>query len=214
MKTSSYPLTLGLALAVGGLVGTPALAQRGRAHAAPHAVAAYHAPAYNGGYYHGGYYHSHYPAYRYYYGRWYGYPGSYAYYYPYVYPSYSYYSYPVYSSSNYYMTPSAPLYVPSYPLDNVSPAAGAAPATVEIRVPVENAEVWFQGLKTTETGTVRVFTSPPLTPGRTYTYRVRAAWRSDAGAVEQARSVPVQPGQTAYVDFTRPAPEPLPAPAG
>jgi len=36
---------------------------------------------------------------------------------------------------------------------------------VTVRVPAE-AEIWFQGTKMTQTGTVREYQSPPLTPGR------------------------------------------------
>ena len=52
------------------------------------------------------------------------------------------------------------------------------------------------------------FQSPPLDPGRNYTYEVRARWTEDAKEVSQTRKVRVRIGQRVTVDFTRPEPQP------
>src|SRR5207245_10829800 len=53
-------------------------------------------------------------------------------------------------------------------------------AMLQVRVP-ENAEIWFAGSKTNQTGPVRHFVSPSLQPGRTFTYEIRARWTDASG---------------------------------
>jgi uncharacterized protein (TIGR03000 family) len=152
-------------------------------------------PGYYGGYgwgnpsyYRGDYY---YPGYYGYggYGR-YGYPyyGNYGYGY---YPNYGYYNY----RGNYYGA-------------TYSYGAYSAPATDEgahMRVIVPpDAQIWFDGTPTTQTGSVRSFDSPPLTPGRRFTYEIRAQWREDGRDVTQTRRVAVHAGDAVTVDFTQP----------
>jgi uncharacterized protein (TIGR03000 family) len=69
-----------------------------------------------------------------------------------------------------------------------------------------DAEVFFDGSPTTQTGTERVFASPPLTPGARYSYSIRARWTADGRPVEQTRAVPVTAGAQVRVDFTAPLP--------
>jgi uncharacterized protein (TIGR03000 family) len=103
-----------------------------------------------------------------------------------------YYSRPYYSSPDYY-TPSY-YYTPAV-------SAPANVATIDIRVPA-NAEIWFDGEKTSQTGTQRRFTSPTLPPDRSFTYEIRARWTGDDGKpVEQKREVKVQANRTNSVDF-------------
>jgi uncharacterized protein (TIGR03000 family) len=52
-----------------------------------------------------------------------------------------------------------------------------ASARFDLTVP-EGAEVWFDGAKTTQTGSLRRFVTPPLTAGRKHTYEVRVAWKT------------------------------------
>jgi len=76
------------------------------------------------------------------------------------------------------------------------------PALIDVHVP-EDAVVEFNGTPTTQTGALRQFESPPLAPGRTYNYEVRAAWITDDGRQEtRTRRVRVEPGQRAEVSFT------------
>lgn len=89
----------------------------------------------------------------------------------------------------------------AFPLLGEQRKAEAAPAQVEVRVPPA-ADVWFGSVKTKQTGAVRFFESPELTPGKQYAYEVRARWRGESGEVERTRRVAVSPGAKVVVDFT------------
>ncbi len=114
---------------------------------------------------------------------------------------------------------SEPLFVftPTYTSRNTKPVAAAEQedgvkqasytppetsiATVEVRVPAD-AKVWFAGTPTDQTGDDRVFESPPLIEGKTYTYEVKAQWMKDGKPVEKTQSVSVQAGQRSVTTFT------------
>jgi uncharacterized protein (TIGR03000 family) len=64
-----------------------------------------------------------------------------------------------------------------------------------------NAEVWFDGEKTTSTGTNRQFRSPPLTPGQRYRYEVRVRWVENGREVTQTQQVVVSAGANVNVSF-------------
>lgn len=72
--------------------------------------------------------------------------------------------------------------------------------TVDVKVPAD-AEVWFDGGKTGQTGSDRVFHSPALRPGVSYMYLVRAKWREDGREVEQVQTVTVRAGDRVRVAF-------------
>jgi uncharacterized protein (TIGR03000 family) len=76
-------------------------------------------------------------------------------------------------------------------------------AHITIKVPAD-AEVWFDGTKMTETGSVRQFYSPPLTRGLDYSYEIRSRWRQDGRTVTQSREVFVSAGSHINLDFTNP----------
>jgi uncharacterized protein (TIGR03000 family) len=80
--------------------------------------------------------------------------------------------------------------------------ADANAAVVDVRVPPD-AQVSFDGEPTRQRGPNRVFSSPPLDPGKTYHYDVTARWTQDGRPVERKRRVDVRAGQRATVDFTR-----------
>jgi uncharacterized protein (TIGR03000 family) len=128
-----------------------------------------------------------------------GYYGGYGYGYPYwnnwYFPSYSYsYAYSYRSTTVIY-------YLPPATSTSTAPAAEAKPAKIEISVP-ETAELWFDGKKSTQTGSVRQFTTPPLYASQRNGYQVRATWSDDSGAkVIQTRWIEVQPGERAVVDL-------------
>jgi uncharacterized protein (TIGR03000 family) len=82
---------------------------------------------------------------------------------------------------------------------------GDEPATLEIRVPAD-AAIWFDGSRSSQTGSDRTFATPPLKPGTAYSYDIRARWTADGAAVEQTRTVTVRAGQRTRVDFLAPAP--------
>jgi len=120
---------------------------------------------------------------------------------------YSYYSYganPYYGSSSAYPrtpeeygTAAAQAQAPPPPKDDM--------AHLLVIVP-ENAELWFNGTKTTQTGPQREFVSPELTPGKNYSYEIKARWNENGKTVEQTRTVPVQANDWKTVDFTQPEP--------
>jgi uncharacterized protein (TIGR03000 family) len=80
--------------------------------------------------------------------------------------------------------------------------APTRPARVIVHAPAD-AELWFDGHRTTQTGDERLFTTPALEKGSTYHYDVRARWMSDGKAVEQTQSVQVYAGGEVHVTFPR-----------
>jgi uncharacterized protein (TIGR03000 family) len=62
--------------------------------------------------------------------------------------------------------------------------------------------VWFDKFKMTQTGSDRVYQTPPLVPGKTQIYTVRAKWNEAGRDVEQFRVVGVRAGETAKLNFT------------
>jgi uncharacterized protein (TIGR03000 family) len=84
-----------------------------------------------------------------------------------------------------------------------------APVFIEVRVP-GTAQLMFEGEKTTQTGPSRSFVSPPLRPGRTYVYEIKAKWMENDREAMQTRKVTVRAGEQVTIDFTltRPTPEP------
>jgi uncharacterized protein (TIGR03000 family) len=163
-----------------------------------------------------------------------GYPYA-GYSYPsYSYPSYS---YPSYNYENYYVAPYLPDYgtypytsyrnpavtyaSPGMSASSTAPSAyegaeeASSPATaasdaavVNVRVPVANAQIWIQGQKTQQQGTVRHFVSPPLEPNLDYTYQVRAQWQENGQPVTVSKSVPVRAGDRVTVSFRTPPAQP------
>jgi uncharacterized protein (TIGR03000 family) len=131
--------------------------------------------------------------------------------YGYNYPFYGRYNYPYgygYNYGNYYVPNT---YYYTQPYTYTSPATAyypaqttvAAPAntaTINVTVP-ENAEVWVDGLRTTQTGSNRVFQTPPLTPGVQYSYELRATWMANGSPVTQTRNVSVQANQSTAVNM-------------
>ncbi len=100
-----------------------------------------------------------------------------------------------------------------------APPAGQTPpppdnaAHLQLVVP-ENAEVIFDGNKTTQTGAVREFVSPTLPPDKQFDYTIVVRYTDAAGKpVSDRRVIHVRANDWFRIDFTRPAPpEPLPAP--
>jgi uncharacterized protein (TIGR03000 family) len=74
-----------------------------------------------------------------------------------------------------------------------------------VRVPA-NAEIWFEGVKTSQTGDFRVFESPELKPGVDYNYEVRARWVENGQTVEKTRNLTVRAGDQIAVNFMPPVP--------
>jgi len=160
----------------------------------------------HGGFHYGGFHHGGlwwFPGYSGYYGAQSYYYGSYPYsgysdFYPYT----SDWSSPGYDSGYYGSNGDA---TSSYLNSDLSGTAQPeTSAQVTVSVPA-NAEIWFEGNKMTSTGSVREFQSPPLTPGKRYTYEVRARWKENGQEVTQTQQVEVTAGTRVNVQF----PEPL-----
>jgi uncharacterized protein (TIGR03000 family) len=105
-----------------------------------------------------------------------------------------------------YTSPAYPVQSPSYTtVYPVSPRIATTAdntARVEVYVPAD-AELWFEGHKTAQTGTDRFFRSPELQTGQDYVYDVQAHWVADGKAVDQTRKVTVHAGDRVVVDFTK-----------
>jgi len=127
-------------------------------------------------------------------------------------PSYSSYSYvPNYSYAPEYNDAQSPDYSiqanPSTPSATTQQSLYYSPpqtdnsAQIRVLVPA-GAQVWVGGALTSQTGSERVFASPAIQPGRTYTYEVKARWMQEGEPVEQVKQVRVQANQTTTVDFS------------
>jgi uncharacterized protein (TIGR03000 family) len=144
----------------------------------------HHHGFYGGGYYPGFYGGGYYPGI---------FGGSYPWYDTYTYPSYSYYDAP---ALQYYYSPATEYYAPPAPV-------AADYANIRVIVPDPQGRVWFDGNRTSQTGTERLFSTPSLTMGSRYSYQIRASWMQGAREVSQERTVSVTPGQTTLVDFSQ-----------
>jgi uncharacterized protein (TIGR03000 family) len=78
---------------------------------------------------------------------------------------------------------------------NGDPAA----ASFEMRVPA-NAEIWIEGEKSQQIGTVRLFNTPPLESCKSYAYNIRVRWVGAGNTLfDTTRSIIVQPGRETIV---------------
>jgi uncharacterized protein (TIGR03000 family) len=181
----------------------PAAAQhRHGGHSHGHSHGHHHHGHYHGGF--GGFggsfghygHHHHYPSYLY--GGFYGSP-----YYSYSSPSY--YTYP--PASYQYASPA-----PSAPLVDPAPVADPTTAQIQVVLPNPDAELTFDGARTSSVGRVRLYHTPALDPSRSNSYRIGISWVQDGRAMTDARVVSVAPGRMSVVDFTQPATESVPLP--
>jgi len=122
--------------------------------------------------------------------------------YPYDYDAYPYYA-DTYPEPAY-----GDLTAPPFGAGAYVPPAPAADEVAHMHVIVPpDAQVWFNGSPTQQTGAAREFASPPLVPGQDYTYDITARWTAEGGqVVTQTRHVDVRANTDVTVDFTRPAP--------
>jgi uncharacterized protein (TIGR03000 family) len=85
----------------------------------------------------------------------------------------------------------------------VAATAAKPAARVEITMHVPaGAHIWFDGEATMQTGTTRVFVSPPLEPERQYVYVVRVRWSVGGDTVERTRRLAVEAGDQISLDFS------------
>lgn len=74
-------------------------------------------------------------------------------------------------------------------------------AVIRVKVPAE-AVIWFDGERTTQTGTLREFVSPPLAPGKEYQYNLRARWVEGGRPMTKVKTITVQAARETRVDLT------------
>jgi uncharacterized protein (TIGR03000 family) len=74
-------------------------------------------------------------------------------------------------------------------------------ATLNLLVPID-AQVWIEGSPTSLAGWQRRFVSPPLEPGRNYTYDIQVSWVHGGREVTRNRHITVHAGEV--IDLTIP----------
>jgi len=121
-------------------------------------------------------------------------------------PSYSYPA-PTYTDGGFATDAYQSFYTPT----DAVPAVDASRGYMHVRVP-DNAQVFFDGTATTQTGTDRVFMSPSLDANSQYSYTISAKWIDNGQEKQASRTVQLVRGQTVVVDLTKTAPQPLPLP--
>jgi uncharacterized protein (TIGR03000 family) len=142
-----------------------------------------------------------------------GYPYGYGYYRGYGYSPYYYGRDYYYDTTPYYY--GSPVYdygtpvygdtatMPDYAYGDSAQASQDDAARIRVMVPAD-AKVWFDDRMTQQTGSVREFETPALTPGRDFSYDVKAQWRDrDGKDVTQTKHVDVRANSNATVDFMR-----------
>ena len=73
---------------------------------------------------------------------------------------------------------------------------GVAPDRIQLMAHVpEDAQVWIEDDLTTSTGVERVYKSPPLVPGKEYSYAIRVAWSENGHWVSKDAVAHVKTGQ-------------------
>jgi uncharacterized protein (TIGR03000 family) len=76
-----------------------------------------------------------------------------------------------------------------------------AAARIEVTVPA-NAEVWLDGHLTQQTGAARSFITPPIPPGKSFSYDLRVRWTTAAGiVVDVTRPIQVRAARQTMVGF-------------
>lgn len=123
-------------------------------------------------------------------------------------PDYGIYGYPYYGTYGndtyapyYYGAPYTSYYDPGY-YDTYAPSTDNM-AHLTVNVPAD-ARIFVDGNPTTSTGPVRHFHSPPLAPGRNYTYTLEARWNDNGHAVTQTQKVDVAAGSNRSLTFQAP----------
>lgn len=88
------------------------------------------------------------------------------------------------------------------PADVVPAPSTGGCLILSVKVPQPTAEVTVDGKRTVQTGTDRIFESPPLEAGQVYKYTVTARWVERGQTVEVSREVTGNPGEVVRVDFS------------
>jgi uncharacterized protein (TIGR03000 family) len=90
------------------------------------------------------------------------------------------------------------------PAHGRQPAPAAQPAILIVRLPVGDARLEVEGAPTRQFGAVRRFVSPPLEPGKAYSYTLTAFWEpNNYTKIWRTRKVTVQAGKETEVDLRK-----------
>jgi uncharacterized protein (TIGR03000 family) len=98
----------------------------------------------------------------------------------------------------------APPAAPAAPAPEAAVPGAAAMLVLSVKLPQPAAEVFVNGKKTTQTGTDRIYESPPLEAGKQYKYELTARWVEGGATREVKKAVIGTPGEVVRVDFTKP----------
>jgi uncharacterized protein (TIGR03000 family) len=82
-----------------------------------------------------------------------------------------------------------------------APSSTDTTALLKVLVPVADAKLEVDGVMTKQTGLTRQFVSPPLTAGKRYIYSLKLTFTDKGQEVVREKSVTVEPGKEAEVDF-------------
>jgi uncharacterized protein (TIGR03000 family) len=74
------------------------------------------------------------------------------------------------------------------------------PVILVVRLPA-GAKLEIEDTPTKSTGEVRTYRSPPLAPGKNYTYSLKATWKEGDKDMVRERTVPVHAGEVVNVDL-------------
>jgi len=99
----------------------------------------------------------------------------------------------------YLVGPFAPL-----AFENTNPRAPQDKGTIEVFLPVANAEVYLNGHEMRGTGKTRKFTTPLLPLDEEFQYYVTATYKRKGETISDYRKVDVGAGEYTVADFTRP----------
>lgn len=123
-----------------------------------------------------------------------------------------YYNSPSYYSDSYTNYDSYPRQSSYY--DPTASGSSVSPNRVqlEIIVPDPNAQLLIQGQPMTIMGTRRLFVSPDLEQGKTYTYKVTLKRNVNGRSEDDTREIDVQAGTMRWIDFSQPQMQTMPTP--
>src|SRR5689334_21036600 len=74
-------------------------------------------------------------------------------------------------------------------------------AYIRVQLPTADTKLEVQGIATKQEGASRFFRSPPLMPGKSYAYDMKATWMENGKQMVREKSIQVQGGMTTEVDF-------------
>ena len=88
------------------------------------------------------------------------------------------------------------------PPARTQPTAESQPARLRVLLPASNAQLMIDDKQTRQTGTDRLFVSPPLEPGKSYSYTIKMILQpNNYTTITRVRQVAVRPGQEVQADL-------------